>query len=77
MQALKLGRWQDLQYKGDPMRRPIASNEVAWLARLLVQASDYLNTALGIDRPPTPEEASQHGVVQVSARSATVLRKPG
>lgn len=64
MQALKRGRWQDLRYRGHPMRRPIASNEVAWLARLLVRASDALNAALGIDQAH-PGETAEQGIMQV------------
>ena len=38
------------------MRRPLASNEIGWLVRLLLKASDYLNTRCGLDQPPPPEE---------------------
>lgn len=46
-----LGRhtWADIKYRGDWMRRPIEDTEVAWLARLLVRISDWLNTRLGLD----------------------------
>ncbi|KAH9300501.1 hypothetical protein KI387_012084, partial [Taxus chinensis] len=46
-----LGRhtWADVKYKGDWMRRPIGNSEVAWLARLLVWFSDWLNQRLGLD----------------------------
>ncbi|ERN00158.1 hypothetical protein AMTR_s00111p00045560 [Amborella trichopoda] len=39
-----------IRYKGDWMKRPITQGEVAWLARLLVRLSDYLNEVLGLDR---------------------------
>ena len=58
--ALKRGGWQDLHYKGDWMRRPIGSNEIGWLVRLLLHLSDLLNRALylqGTD-PPVPEHPS-------------------
>jgi hypothetical protein len=65
VQALQLGRREVLGYRGHPLRRPIASNEIAWLARVLVRASDAANAALGLDRPATEEEAAQGGPVQV------------
>lgn len=37
------GRWQRLRYHGDWMHRPIASNEFAPLARLLVGLSEAIN----------------------------------
>lgn len=40
--------WADVKYKGDWMRRPISDTEVAWLARLLVGLSDWLNESLGL-----------------------------
>ncbi|KAG1354418.1 Sphingomyelin phosphodiesterase 4 [Cocos nucifera] len=42
--------WADVKYKGDWMRRPISDTEVAWLARLLVRLSDWLNESLGLYR---------------------------
>lgn len=39
----------DVRYRGDWMRRPIESTEVAWLARLLVQLSDLINKKLNLD----------------------------
>ncbi|GLJ29834.1 hypothetical protein SUGI_0589140 [Cryptomeria japonica] len=39
----------NVKYKGDWMRRPIGDSEVAWLARLLVRFSDWLNRKLGLD----------------------------
>ena len=65
MQALQLGRRELLAYQGHPLRRPIASNEIAWLARLLVRASDAANTALGLDRRATEQETGEGGSVQV------------
>ena len=35
--------WLDVKYKGDWMRRPIESTEVAWLVRCLVSLSDSMN----------------------------------
>ncbi|GLU05555.1 hypothetical protein SLE2022_226520 [Rubroshorea leprosula] len=40
----------DIRYKGDWMKRPISSDEIAWLAKLLVQLSDWLNESLGLNQ---------------------------
>ncbi|KAG9452994.1 hypothetical protein H6P81_005898 [Aristolochia fimbriata] len=53
--------WADVKYKGDWMRRPISDNEVAWLARLLVKISDWINERLGLDREPCDQEVSYTG----------------
>ncbi|RCV47043.1 hypothetical protein SETIT_9G579000v2 [Setaria italica] len=41
--------WADVKYRGEWMRRPISETEVAWLARILIRLSDWLNGALGLD----------------------------
>eukprot|EP01018_Ginkgo_biloba_P001763 Gb_16764 [translate_table: standard] len=41
--------WADVKYKGDWMKRPIGNSEIAWLARLFVNISDWLNKELGLD----------------------------
>lgn len=68
-QALQLGARHRLQYRGHPMRRPLASNEVPVLARALVRASDAANAALGLDRP-APEQAA--GLAEVRSAPATL-----
>lgn len=37
------------KYRGDSMTRPISDNEVAWLAKLLIRLSNWLNDILGFD----------------------------
>ncbi|KAG0557960.1 hypothetical protein KC19_11G168800 [Ceratodon purpureus] len=49
--GLQRHSWQDVKYKGDWMRRPIESTEVAFLARLFVRISDAINTTLGLTGP--------------------------
>lgn len=44
------------KYKGDWMKRPITDDEVAWLAKLLIQLSTWLNKTLGLDQA----EDTQH-----------------
>lgn len=46
--GLQRHSWQDVKYKGDWMRRPIESTEVAFLARLFVRVSDAINSTLGL-----------------------------
>ncbi|CAM0149520.1 unnamed protein product [Urochloa decumbens] len=41
--------WADVKYRGEWMKRPISDSEVAWLARILIRLSDWLNDALGLD----------------------------
>lgn len=48
----------DVKYRGDWMRRPIESTEVAWLARLLVKLSDSINNKLDLVRCDDSQEAS-------------------
>ncbi|KAL8136641.1 hypothetical protein V2J09_002642 [Rumex salicifolius] len=43
------------KYKGDWIRRPISDDEVAWLAKLLIHLSIYLNESLGLNQVGIPE----------------------
>jgi hypothetical protein len=47
----RLGKcsWADVKYRGDWMKRPISETEVAWLARILIRLSDWLNDVLRLD----------------------------
>lgn len=40
--------WKDVAYRGDSFDRPICSNEVAWLVRILVRWSNLINARLGL-----------------------------
>jgi hypothetical protein len=42
--------WREVRYRGDPLRRPVASYEFAPLVRALVALSAALNAWLGLDR---------------------------
>ena len=70
--ALKRGKWEDLHYKGDWMRRPIGSNEIGWLVRLLLKLSDLLNHLLYLDgrQPPSPASPSTALVSDVHGGSS-------
>lgn len=46
----------DIKYKGDWMKRPISDDEVAWLAKLLVRLSDWINDSLGLNQVESSSE---------------------
>jgi hypothetical protein len=71
------GDWRRLAYKGDPLLRPIASNEVAPLARLLVGASTAVNTALGLDGVPHPQQEPAETLLQVGLRKGGDCQQQG
>ena len=47
------------------MLRPITSNEIPWLVRLLVRISQAVNGALGLDGIPQTNFDEPESVVQV------------
>lgn len=47
-QASRALPWMDVKYKGDWMRRPIESTEIACLVRVLVHLSDIINAGLDL-----------------------------
>uniref|UniRef100_F6H852 Uncharacterized protein n=1 Tax=Vitis vinifera TaxID=29760 RepID=F6H852_VITVI len=56
----------DVRYKGDWMKRPISDDEVAWLAKLLVRLSDWLNENLGLSPGENNHLTSTWSYVEVS-----------
>ncbi|XP_051183740.1 uncharacterized protein [Lolium perenne] len=44
--VLGRSKFSEVKYRGDWMKRPISETEVAWLARILIRVSDWLNDAL-------------------------------
>lgn len=56
----------DIKYKGDWMKRPISDDEVAWLAKLLVWLSGWLNENLGLNQPESSQVSSSWSYVEVS-----------
>ncbi|CAL5432602.1 unnamed protein product [Camellia sinensis] len=58
------GRSADIEFKGDWMMRPISNDEVAWLAKLLVSFSGWLNENLGLNQG---ENSPALSYVEVSA----------
>lgn len=72
-QGLRRGHWSEVRYRGDPLRRPIASYEVPVLARLAVRASSAANVRLRLDTPMADDEAPPAGLVQVFSCPLTQL----
>ncbi|KAK4262581.1 hypothetical protein QN277_028126 [Acacia crassicarpa] len=56
----------DFQYKGDWMKRPVSNNEIAWLAKLLVRLSAWLNDSLGLNQAESSQVDSAWSYVEVS-----------
>lgn len=69
--------WAEIKYKGDWMRRPISESEVAWLARLLVQISNWLNQILGLDRQGGETDQAGREHTWVEAPKDEVIRVNG
>ncbi|PQQ03531.1 uncharacterized protein Pyn_31307 [Prunus yedoensis var. nudiflora] len=57
----------DIKYKGDWMKRPISDDEVAWLAKVLVLFSDWLNECLGLNRTEGSQADPTWSYVEVSS----------
>lgn len=62
----------DVKYKGDWMRRPISNDEIAWLAKVLIRLSDWLNENLGLNQPESSHISSPVSYVEVSADVAHI-----
>lgn len=62
---MRRGHWSQLRFRGDPLRRPIASYEVAPLARLAVRASEAANARLRLGAPVPHDELPAAGLLQV------------
>lgn len=71
-QGLRRGHWSQVRYRGDPLRRPIASYELAPLARLAVRASEAANRRLRLGEPLADDEPAADGILQ--ARQGPHLR---
>ncbi|CAN6802450.1 unnamed protein product [Brassica oleracea var. botrytis] len=64
------------KYKGDWMTRPVSEDEVAWVAKLLINISIWLNERLGLNQPvinndkkENSESVSYVDVSEVDARN--------
>ncbi|PSR91593.1 Sphingomyelin phosphodiesterase [Actinidia chinensis var. chinensis] len=62
----------DIKYKGDWMKRPISNDEVAWLAKLLVRLSGWLNQSLGLNQGENGRVGPAWSYVEVSGDASYV-----
>lgn len=62
----------EIKYKGDWMKRPISDDEVAWLAKLLVKFSAWLNESLGLNQEECSQEDRKWSYVEVSGDAGNV-----
>ncbi|XP_052170697.1 uncharacterized protein LOC127786943 [Diospyros lotus] len=62
----------DVKYKGDWMKRPISSDEIAWLAKLLVNLSGWLNRSLGLNQGENSRTDPSWSYIEVSGGVKTV-----
>ncbi|EEF28225.1 conserved hypothetical protein [Ricinus communis] len=58
--------WGDVKYKGDWMKRPISDDEVAWLVKLLVRFSSWLNDSFGLNQVQSSDIDPKWSYVEVS-----------
>ncbi|CAH2046059.1 unnamed protein product [Thlaspi arvense] len=70
-----------MKYKGDRMTRPVSEDEVAWMAKLLINISIWANERLGLDQSETNKEKKQNAesvsYVDVSEEDARNVAGPG
>ncbi|KAJ0049078.1 hypothetical protein Pint_15831 [Pistacia integerrima] len=57
----------NIRYKGDWMKRPISDDEVAWLAKLLIWLSDWLNESFGLNQQERRDEGPKWPYVEVAS----------
>ena len=73
---LRRSRPGDVHYKGDWMRRPVGSNEIGLLVRLLLLLSDRINHALYLDGrelPPADDSSTLRVRPACSAAAALLM----
>ncbi len=69
-QGLRKGHWSQLRFRGDEMLRPVTSQEIGWLAVVLVRLSMRVNHAIGLDGgAPTAQDEQPDNVFQVGHHS--------
>ncbi|KZV45958.1 hypothetical protein F511_10648 [Dorcoceras hygrometricum] len=62
----------DIRYKGDSMERPISDDEIAWLAKLLVNLSNWMNFCFGLNQVPVIEGGHGWSYVEVPSGLTSV-----
>ncbi|KFK31378.1 hypothetical protein AALP_AA6G104400 [Arabis alpina] len=70
-----------VKYKGDWMTRPVSEDEVAWMAKLVINISIWLNDRLGLNKPDTnkdkKESSESVSYVDISEEDARSIAGPG
>ncbi|GAV72817.1 hypothetical protein CFOL_v3_16305 [Cephalotus follicularis] len=56
----------EIKYKGDWMKRPVSDDEVAWLVKLLIWLSNWLNESLRLNQAESSGVAPKWSYVEVS-----------
>lgn len=60
-------------YRGDWLKRPVSNDEIAWLAKLLVTLSCWLNEKLGLNQSGTTDnQGAAWSYVEVSGGTRSV-----
>ena len=62
----------EVKYKGDWMKRPISDDEIAWLAKLLVDLSAWLNESLGLNQVNSSQGWPAWSYVDLSGNAGNV-----
>ncbi|KAL3499624.1 hypothetical protein ACH5RR_038717 [Cinchona calisaya] len=62
----------DVKYKGEWMKRPISDDEIAWLAKLLVDISTWLNECLGLNQLNSSQGDPAWSYVDLSGNAGNV-----
>lgn len=55
--------------KGDWMKRPISNDEIAWLAKLLVKLSAWINESLGLSQDISSHKGPSWSYIELSPKS--------
>ncbi|CAE6214063.1 unnamed protein product [Arabidopsis arenosa] len=70
-----------VKYKGDWMTRPVSEDEVAWMAKLLINISIWLNERLGLNKSETNKDKKENSesvsYVDISGEDVANVGGPG
>jgi hypothetical protein len=72
--------WIDAKFKGDDLKRPRSSYEIAYLVDFMVGISEKINGFLGLDIPYTgkeiPENIVQEALVSLRKKNKRINLRP-
>jgi sphingomyelin phosphodiesterase 4 len=69
-------RFSEVKYRGDWMKRPISETEVAWLARVLIRLSDWLNDALRLGCDDADDSPANLAYIKFDRNELTTIGGP-